>query len=136
MTAQTAGQFRLLYGNTMIGHFTTSAAVNYGTVLQLASSAVLQATGGTAEVVAGIAATSAGSGEVVPVYMDGVFEATADATDLACGGVVYLEDAGLVGDGDAKDISIGFVVNTNPAASGTVQFALRSFAHHTPTTHA
>jgi len=101
-----------------------STAINVGEMVTLASN-VITITGNNQAPI-GMALTDIAINGVGPVMIEGIFEGTADGTDFAMGQEVYMEPSGVLGDGAAGEVSIGRVVNTNPAASGLVQFWLHS----------
>ena len=129
------GNFRPVYGQTLQTSFkiNASTAVSEGDAVSFAIATGLitpapAAAGASTTGIIGIAAKSGAVGEIIPVYMNGVFEGTAKAaTDLGIGVPVYLageQGTATLDTGDTGEVSIGVVVDIDPASAGKVRFLL------------
>lgn len=141
------GSFQPHSCNTEIALFKVNAstaiaegdAVTYAVSTGLITAAADSCTTG----IIGIAAASGAVSTFIPVYLNGIFRGTASA-NLAPGAVAYI--AGSAGAqtldaGSMSDVSVGVVVNTDPAATGDIFFRLQrsrvtANTIDTPVTHA
>lgn len=141
------GSVRPIYGQTEIAGFKVNAStaieegdmVTYAVSTGLITSAADSCTTG----IIGVAAKSGAVSTFIPVYLNGVFEATASA-NLAPGAVAYV--AGSAGAqtldaGSMSDISVGVIVDTDPVSGGKARFRIQrsrvtANTIDTPVTHA
>lgn len=140
------GSVRPISGQTEIAGFKVNAstAINEGEMVTYAVSTglITAAADPCTTGIIGVAAKSGAVSTIIPVYLNGVFEATAaSGVNFAPGAVVYVAASQEIDAGSPSDVSVGVVVDTDPASAGKVRFRLQrsrvtANTIDTPVTHA
>lgn len=141
------GSVRPAYGQTEIASFKVNAstAIEEGDMVTFTVSTglIAAAANNCTTGIIGVAAKSGAVSTFIPVYLNGVFEATA-SSDLAPGAVAYVAGsagAQTIDGGSMSDVSVGVIVDTDPASGGKARFRLQrsrvtANTIDTPVTHA
>lgn len=108
-----------------------------GDMVVLSAGTVIPAADSCTTGIFGVAMETGAVGEWIAIARDGVFRYMADAAmDFAPGDVVYVAGAQLIDTGAALDLSVGIVVDYDPASAGEVSIQITPSDLCPVTTHA